>query len=283
MEPIDDAMEAEFALRRRHPEREQIYADHLRRGALLRARGGCRLDLRYGDEPRCRLDLFAAGDHAPVLFFIHGGYWRALDKAYVSFIAEPYQRAGISVVMPSYELVPDVAIADIMAQIRNALAWTMAELQPAGVVVAGHSAGGQLAAMLALDQAENGCGPIKALVGVSGVFDLRPLLRTSINRDLGLSLQDAEAASPQLRLAALPANAALVPLLGVVGGDETSGFKRWTSDFVTTWKSRGGKACAIEIAGRTHFTILDVLAEPDSEIWISICRLAKPGTGSDNR
>jgi arylformamidase len=279
MEIIDDALEAEFALRRRHPEREQIYAGHLRRGAALRAHGDCRLDLRYGAEPRCRLDLFPAADGAPVLFFIHGGYWRALDKAYVSFIAEPYQRAGISVVMPSYGLAPDVRIAEIIHQLRAALAWTVEQLQPIGVVVAGHSAGGQLAAMLALDQADKGVGPIKALVGVSGAFDLRPLLRTSINQDLKLSQQEAEAASPQLRLAALPANAALVPLLGVVGGEETEGFKRWTSEFVTTWQSRGGSARGVEVAGRSHFTILDDLAEPDNEIGSAICRFAKADPG----
>ena len=184
---IDDRLETQYALRKRHPEREEIYRDHQRRSAAMRAAGDCRLDVRYGDGPRCLLDVFPAGERAPALFFIHGGYWRALDKSYVSFVAEPYRDAGMTVVMPSYDLVPAVRVGGIVDQIRAAFAWTVAHLAPARVVVAGHSAGGQLAAMLALDQAARGGGPIVGLAGISGAFDLRPLLRTSINRDLMLS------------------------------------------------------------------------------------------------
>src|SRR5216683_5458280 len=111
---IDERLEAEFALRQRHPEREEVYDGHRRRSAALRARGDCRLDLRYGAGPRCLLDVFPAGKDAPVLFFIHGGYWRALNKSDVSFIAEPFQRAGMTVVMPGYDLVPAVRVCDIV-------------------------------------------------------------------------------------------------------------------------------------------------------------------------
>ena len=275
MRTIDETLEAEFALRRRHPEREEIYDGHKRRSAALRARGACRLDLRYRNDPRCLLDIFPAGDGAPILFFIHGGYWRALDKSYVSFIAEPYQRSGITVVMPSYGLAPGVRIGEIISQIRAAFSWAVDELMPSRIVVAGHSAGGQLAAMLALDQAEKGAGPIVALAGVSGAFDLRPLLRTSINNDLGMSTKEAALASPQLRLLSLPARAPFVPLIGVVGGDETQGFKRWTRDFVATWQSRGATASFFEIARRNHFNILDFLVEQDKEVFLSICQFAK--------
>jgi arylformamidase len=263
---IDDTLEAQYALRKRHPEREQVYDDHLRRSAALRAAGDCRLDVRYGNGPRCVLDVFGAGDRAPVLFFIHGGYWRALDKSYVSFIAEPYLAAGITVVMPSYDLAPKVRIGEIVDQIRGAFAWVVAHLAPARVVVAGHSAGGQLAAMLALDQAASGEGPIAGLAGVSGAFDLRPLLRTSINRDLLMSADEAVEASPLLRLGRLPAAARLVPLLGLVGGDETAGFKQWTADLVAGWRAHGGAASYGEVAGCNHFTILNRLAEADGDM-----------------
>jgi arylformamidase len=263
---IDDKLEAQYALRKRHPEREEVYDDHLRRSAALRAAGDCRLDVRYGDGPRCVLDVFSAGDRAPVLFFIHGGYWRALDKSYVSFIAEPYLAAGITVVMPSYDLAPTVRIGEIVDQIRQAFAWVVAHLAPARVVVAGHSAGGQLAAMLALDQATSGDGPIAGLAGVSGAFDLRPLLRTSINRDLLMSADEAVEASPLLRLGRLPAAARLVPLLGLVGGDETAGFKQWTAGLVASWQARGGAASYGEVAGCNHFTILNRLAEADGDM-----------------
>ncbi len=275
MKNIDDTLEAEFALRRRHPEREQIYDGHKRRSAALRERGPSLLDVRYGNDPRCLLDIFPAGDGAPVLFFIHGGYWRALDKSYVSFVAEQYQLSGITVVMPSYGLAPGVRIGQIVDQIRAAFCFAVDQLMPSRVVVAGHSAGGQLAAMLALDQAENGAGPIAALVGISGAFDLRPLLQTSINDDLGMTAKEAEHGSPQLRLLSLPADAPLVPLIGIAGGEETQGFKQWTADFVAAWRSRGATASSFEIAGRNHFNILDFVAEPDNEIFAAICQAAK--------
>jgi arylformamidase len=271
---IDDTLEAEFALRRRHPEREEVYDGHRQRSAALRARVDCLLDQRYGVGPRCLLDVFPAGDGAPVLFFIHGGYWRALDKSDVSFIAEPYQRAGLTVVMPGYDLVPAVRVGDIVEQVRAALAFVIERIAPKRIVVAGHSAGGQLAAMLALDQAERGTGPIVGIAGISGVFDLRPLLGTSINRDLALSTAEAEAASPQLRLQALPPTAPLVPLLAVVGGEETQGFKQWSANLVASWRARGAPATLVEPAGHSHFTILDALVEDQGDIPDAIRHLA---------
>jgi arylformamidase len=274
---IDDTLEAEFALRKRHPERDTVYDDHLRRGAALRAAGNCILDQRYGPGPRCLVDIFPAGARAPVLFFIHGGYWRALDKSYVSFIAAPFRDAGFTVVIPGYDLVPQVRVGDIVAQMRTALNWTIARLAPERVVVGGHSAGGQLAAMLALDQAARGGGLIAGLVGVSGVFDLRPLLCTSINIDLTLSADEAADVSPLLRLRALPAAARLVPMLGIVGGGETDGFKRWTADFVSAWRARGAPAEFKQLAGRSHFTVLDALAEPNGDVLRAVKTLGGVG------
>lgn len=270
---IDDALEAQYALRQRHPERGEVYNDHLRRSAALRARGDCRLDVRYGPGPRCLLDVFPAGEQAPVLFFVHGGYWRALDKSFVSFIAEPFRQAGMTVVMPTYDLAPAVRIGDIVDQSRAAFAWVAEHMTPKKVVVAGHSAGGQLAAMLALDQAERGEGPIVGLAGISGAFDLRPLLRTSINHDLMMSAEEAEKASPLVRLKEMAPTVPLMPLIGVVGGDETMGFKQWTADLVALWSAHGGPARYCEVAGRNHFTILDGLAEPDNEVLRAIAAL----------
>lgn len=270
LQAIDDALEAQYALRKRHPERDEVYDDHQRRSAALRADGSCQLDVRYGEGPRCLLDIFPAGERAPVLFFIHGGYWRALDKSYVSFIAEPYRKAGMTVVMPGYDLVPAVSVGGIVDQIRAAFDWVVTHLKPGRIVVAGHSAGGQLAAMLALDQAASGQGPIVGFVGISGAFDLRPLLQTSINHDLKLSIEEAAEASPLLRLSRLAAGAPLVPLLGAVGGDETTGFKQWTADLVAGWRAHGGAATYCELAGCSHFTVLDRMAEADNEVLRAI-------------
>jgi arylformamidase len=263
---IDEALEAEFALRRRHPERGAIYEGHARSGEAFRATARAELGVRYAAGPRCLLDVFPAGPGAPVFLFIHGGYWRALDRDLVSFIAEPYQRAGVTVVMPSYDLAPAVGISDILAEMRAALAWATTHLGASRMLVGGHSAGGQLAAMLAIEQAERGApGPIVGLVGVSGAYDLAPLLRTSINAEARMTLAEAERMSPLRRLAALPRGAALPPFLAIVGGGETDGFKGWTRDLHAAWSERGGAATLLEPAGCTHFTILDVLADEGSE------------------
>ncbi len=277
---IDETLEAEFALRKRHPERDMIYDRHKRRSAIVRAEGACLLDQRYAAGPRCLLDIFPAGDGAPVLFFIHGGYWRALDKSYVSFIAEPFHNAGITVVVPGYDLVPSIRVGGIVDQMRMAFDWIVKRLSPARIVVSGHSAGGQLAAMLALDQAVQGEGPIVGLATISGAFDLRPLLHTSINADLNLSAEEAADASPLLRVEALMDGAALVPLFGIVGGDETQGFKQWTAELVAAWAARGAPAKVCEVAGRNHFTILDALATPDGDLSDRICKLALGSAGA---
>lgn len=273
---VDPALEAEFALRRRHPERESVYDRHRRLGAALRARGSdWRLDQRYGPGPRCLLDVFPAGAGAPVLVFIHGGYWRALDKSDVSFIAGPCVAAGVTLVAPGYDLVPGARVAGIMDEMRLALGWVVENLAPARIVVAGHSAGGQLAAMLALDQAERGDGPICGLAGLSGVFDLRPLRHTSINADLALSAAEAAAASPLLRLGDLPPGARLMPLLAAVGGAETDGFKQWTRDFAELWAARGGPVRRMEPPHRNHFTLLDPLADGADALTRALLALAR--------
>jgi len=277
---IDETLEAEFALRKRHPERDTIYDEHKRRSAIVRAESACILDQRYAAGPRCLLDIFPAGDRAPVLFFIHGGYWRALDKSYVSFIAEPFRNAGITVVVPGYDLVPSIRVGGIVDQMRTAFDWIGKRLAPERIVVSGHSAGGQLAAMLALDQAVRGEGPIVGLATISGAFDLRPLLRTSINADLNLSAEEAAEASPLLRVQALTEEAALVPLLGIVGGDETQGFKQWTADLVAAWAARGAPAKLCQVAGRNHFTILDALAAPNGDLTNRIFELACGSAGA---
>ena len=258
---IDPALEAEFSLRRRHPEREAIYADYRRRSAAFRASAGCLPDLPYGPGVRTRLDVFPAGAGAPILVFIHGGYWRALDKADFSFMAAPYVRAGISVVMPGYDLTPAVSLGIIVGQLRTAFDWVLRHAATFGadagrIVLSGHSAGGHLAAALALDAAAP--AGLRGVVGVSGVFDLVPLLRTSINADLRLCPAAAAELSPLHRLVAA-GQAPAMPLLAVVGALETDGFRGQSRTFVAAWQRAGGTARYQEIAGMTHFSILDAI------------------------
>ena len=221
---IDDTLEAEFALRKRHPERDMIYDEHKRRSATVRAESVCVLDQRYAEGPRCLLDIFPAGDRAPVLFFVHGGYWRALDKSYVSFIAEPFRQAGITVVMPGYDLVPSVRIGGIVDQMRRGVRLdrqTARTREDRGFGSLRRRSTGRHAG------ARSGRARRRAYRRVGDDqrrFRLTPSVHTSINADLNLSAEEAAEASPLLRVRTLMERAPLVPLLAIVGGDETRGF-----------------------------------------------------------
>ncbi|MBP2292905.1 alpha/beta hydrolase [Azospirillum rugosum] len=271
--PIDEAMEREFNLRPRHPEREAVYADFARRSAAFREAHPALLDQRYGPGPRARLDVFPAGDGAPVFLFIHGGYWRTLDKDVFSFLAASFVDAGISVVMPNYDLVPSVPLADIVEQMRQALAWVRAEAASFGadasrIVLSGHSAGGHLAAYTALTDSIG----IRGVLPVSGVFELARLLRTSINRDARMTPAVADALSPH-RLAAEMTSLPAVPLLLLVGGEETAGFQQQSRDFLEVWRGRGRPGAMVLAPGRTHFTVLETLADPHGPVFNEVRRI----------
>ena len=147
-----------------------------------RRRFAPRLDLRYGPGPKETLDLFLpAGPARATFVFIHGGYWRALDKSDFSFVAAPFVAQGIAVAVVNYDLCPEVSIATIVDECRRAVAWLVRDGHAHGangerIVVGGHSAGGHLRAMLfATDWAAAGLArdPIAGGVSLSGVHDLR--------------------------------------------------------------------------------------------------------------
>ena len=171
----------------------------------------CQLNLHYGDSPSETLDVFPAPEvqshnGAPVLVFIHGGYWRSLDKADHSFIAPTFTRADACVVVLNYALCPAVTIVQIVQQIAKALAWTWRHVagfggDPARITVAGHSAGGHLAAMLlandwtahALDLPQ---ALVKNALSISGLYDLEPIRHTPFLKDFNLTPEQVRQASP---------------------------------------------------------------------------------------
>src|SRR5262245_7382562 len=148
-------LDLQYNNRARVPEYPQIFDRWARRSAEVRERLSRRLDVRYGDGPNETLDIFPSTmADAPVLVFIHGGYWRSLDKDMYSFIAPPFVQRGATVVVPNYALCPAVTIDQITMQMVHAVAWVHRNIalyggNPKRIVVAGHSAGGHLAAMLA--------------------------------------------------------------------------------------------------------------------------------------
>lgn len=263
-------VEREYNLRAAFPDHPQWFARWAADSAFARSQLQSSLDLRYGSGPKQTIDLFPSANPRGAMLFIHGGYWRGLDKSEHSFVAPPLVAQGVGVAVINYDLCPEVSIAQIVEQCRAAVAWLRREGERYGVpahrlVVAGHSAGGQLAAMLvATDWPARGLAPaVAGALAVSGIFDLEPLVEVSFNDDLQLDAARARAMSPiHLR----PPVA--LPLLIAAGANETSEFIRQSWLLWERWTECRpvGRAGPLLIADRHHFSVLTDLCDPNSEL-----------------
>lgn len=267
--PIHDAAwhDAQYDNRARVPEAPQILGRWAEASALSRARMTGLLDQAYGDGPGEALDVFPArADGAPVLVFLHGGYWRALGKGDHAFVAPAFVQAGAMVVVPDYALCPAVGIEHIVLQCTRALAWVWREAarfggDPSRIVVAGHSAGGQLAAMLLTcrwPEVAPGLPPrlLSGALSLSGLYDLEPLRRAPfLQRDLRLT----PAAVRRLSPAFLPRPRG--PLYAVAGALESDEFLRQNRLIRDQWGPGSVPVCET-LPGRNHFTVLHDLVDP---------------------
>ena len=224
--------------------------------------------LPYGPGERHVMDLFEAGPDAPVAVFLHGGYWQALDKSWFSWVAPALLEHGVSLAVPSYDLCPDVRLGRIVSQTRDAVEMirTRTGKRP---VVFGHSAGGHLAACMLSE------GRASAAVAISGVFDLEPLIPTSLNAALRLDAREAAALSPIHWPVPNGSTPGGTVLDCVVGGDETSEFVRQSRDMADFWGGKGVETRFEALPGLNHFTVLDPLADTDSGLVKRIVELAQ--------
>ena len=230
------------------------------------------LDLRYGGGPAEHLDVFpATQQRAPVLVFIHGGYWRSLDKKDHAFVAPGFTSQGVCVVVPNYALAPAVTIPQIALQMVRALAWTWRHVaeyggDPQRITLAGHSAGGHLAAMLlACDwrayEPDLPRDLVRKALSISGLYDLEPVMHTPfLKGDLRLTAADALRASPAL----LPAPAQGT-LYTFAGADESEEFRRQNRLMQMAWGPARVPVCE-ELPAHNHFSIVEALAEPGSRL-----------------
>ena len=241
------------------------------RSAHARETLRCTLDVAFGPTLDETLDIFPADlPGAPVFVFIHGGYWRALDKADFHFVAEPMLAQGLAVAVANYDLCPAVSIARIVDECRRMMVWIATEGPRHGavagnVVVGGHSAGGHLAAMMfatdwdALGLAQE---PFVGGVTLSGVHDLKPLVLASMNVDLRLTNAEAARVSPVNQASLTPA-----PLLVAVGGAETSEFIRQSQLIWDSWPDNCRPAAGpLILAGKHHFSVVADYADPESKL-----------------
>lgn len=243
------------------------------RSAQVRQQERCLLDVAYGEGTNETLDIFAArAPDAPVVVFIHGGYWRSLDKADHSFVAAPLLEMGACVVVVNYALCPGtpdlpVTVPDIAWQCARALAWVWRHVGAHGgdrrnISVIGHSAGGHLAAMLlACRWRELGVDLppdlLRKAMSISGLFDLAPVARAPfVQADLRLTPAQVRLASP----ASWPAPAGRM-LQALVGGDESPEFVRQNQLIRQAWGPRTVPVCEA-LPGLNHFSVLSAMGQP---------------------
>lgn len=253
------------------------FADHFaswRQGSeLARQQRRCVLDVAYGDGPNETLDIFPASrPDAPVVVFIHGGYWRSLDKADHSFVAPPLLDMGACVVVVNYALCPGtdkhpITIPDIALQCARSLAWVWRHIGAHGgnrkdISVIGHSAGGHLAAMMLACRwkdvgADLPADLVRKALSISGLFDLEPVRKTPfVQGDLRLTPAQVRRASPALWAA--PKRRVLYT---VVGGDESPEFLRHNELIRQAWGARTVPVCEA-LPGLNHFSVVSALTDP---------------------
>lgn len=268
-----EQIDAEYDVERAVPDfmvyaRQYVEGSHAARQHL---RGFHRIP--FGPTTDEYLDIFPAeSPSAPVLLFFHGGYWRILAAEDFSFVAEGPVAAGVTVVVANYALCPKVTIDEITRQARAAIAWTYRNIRdyggdPGRLYVSGHSAGGQLTAMALLTEWERDYGlprdTIRGGIAISGVFDLRPIPFTSMQREIRATGDQIERNSPQFHIRPVPS-----PLLVTYGGNETAEFCRQSDDFLAAWTGAGNRGSSLHQPGANHFTAITGFADAES----TLCR-----------
>jgi arylformamidase len=274
--------EAEYNNRRRVPDNEEISARFVKASAEWQGKGDMVADQSYGPGERQRFDLFRARragartdfGSAPLVVYIHGGYWQRGDRKAVSFAARELNARGIDVACPSYSLAPAVAVGAIVDELRQCLR-VLYERTKAHPVVVGHSAGGHLAAaMLATDWSAMPGVPkdlVRSAYALSGVFDPTPLITTSLNVALRLDAASARAVD-LIRGRAPPSSSTMV---AAVGAEESPEFIRQSLALAEAWSRAGVKCECVVVPNANHFTIVGEMARPESAVLARIASLAK--------
>ena len=278
-----EELDAQYNLRDTVPDYPAYARFYEESSRQARGRLECQLDVPYGPTLAERLDIFpAARRDAPVLIFIHGGYWCRFSGKEFSFVAEGPVSAGVTTVVVNYALCPAVSVGEIVRQCRAAAAWVHANAgsfggDPERVFVSGHSAGGHLSAMLATTDWESEYGLpadlIKGCSPISGLFDLAPFPYTYLQPQLQLTWDEVLRYSPIQNLskdANIAANIHFPPMLVSYGEEETSELRRQSDDFLAAWKSAGLEGKLLSQPGGDHFSAISGFLKADSLLCAAI-------------
>ena len=239
------------------------------------------LGVSYGPHPRQQLDILRPDSErpgSPAVLFIHGGYWRSLDRSGFSHMAAGANARGLKVAVAGYRLCPEVTIAEIIDDIRAACLLIHRRFARK-IVVCGHSAGGHLAACMAASDWAGVTGGtpadlVRSGLAISGLFDLEPLLRTSINGSLRLDRDFARAASPAFW--PVPPG---IQFEAWVGQTESSEYLRQTEFLAETWRAAGAAVATGIVPGANHFSAIAPLADPGSPLVAALARLCGEAPG----
>lgn len=268
-----ESLEFQYGPRVAVPNTDEILARWVANSEAYYAASDCVRDIAYGPRAEETLDIFkpAGAEKAPVLIFIHGGYWRALDKKDHAFLPKPFVEAGVLVASINYTLCPEVTIDEITRQSRAACAWVWRNAasyggDPDRVHVFGHSAGGHLTgAMAATDWPAYETGlprdMLKSATPISGLFDLEPILLISVNDDVHL---DAESAVRNSPIQSQPGHD--IPMTVAVGGAETDEFRRQSKILCEGWNDALTSIEYLESDGANHFTVIENMVDPNNPL-----------------
>ena len=272
-------LDAEYNNRARVADHAQVLGRWAQASALVRGQRGTHLDVAYGTGVGETLDIFlTAAPKAPVLVFLHGGYWRSLDKSDHSFIAPSFTADGALVVLPNYALCPAVSVEHILLQAAAAVAWVWRHAvqfggDPSRIALVGHSAGGHLATMLLSCRwrelaADLPLQPVAGALSISGLYDLEPLRHTPF---LQADLRLTPAAVARLSPAFFPRPKS-AKLYAAVGLDESAEFRRQTALIRDVWGPTAVPVCET-LPAANHFTVLAGLADPAGRLHELALRL----------
>jgi arylformamidase len=275
-------LDAQYNLRARFPSHAEYIPRWQADGDAERAKPGWRRDLRYGPAPTEALDLIAPetgpGGRAPLMVFIHGGYWQNLDKRDCAALAPEFVKAGIAYATINYTLAPTAGLDEIVRQVRACVAWLwrhapLLGCDPDRIFVAGHSAGGHLTAMLAATDWTNFGGLprdlVKGAFPISGIYDLEPIRLSYQNPVLKLDEGTVRRNSP---LGLKPVTKRIVL---TVGENEPEEFQRQQAEFAAAWRKAGASVDIVEAKGLDHFDILDKFGNPSHPIGRAALALAR--------
>jgi arylformamidase len=276
---IDPINEKLYNARAAIPNAKDIAIHWDKESATAKANFENHSNISYGDSPREILDIYPAKKpNAPVMMFVHGGYWQSREPKNFHFIAPELIKLGFCVVLAGYDLCPDVTVEKITNQIQQAATYIWYNINKFGgdknrFYVSGHSAGGHLTAeMMATDWSQIDTqianDYIKGGVPISGIFDLEPLVTTSINEKTQFNVETAKQCSPLFR-----ETVSTGPMILAVGGEESTGFYEQSDRLQAKWEPKLDSVIRLNLEGAHHLGAVQELAKPNSPLLIEIAKL----------